>query len=200
MSNDAAGFLCASPIHFSAVEACESLNRRRFLRVKSVLDKAIASILLVLTSPIMLAAMLAVDFVIARTCDLHASSRGAQRCALRIYKIRSMFHACENQSGPWMVGLRWTSVRTCELQRPGMLVIHSGFVLPQWLSSAVVPQLPGRGIPVCSDRELSFQFEQRATSVTKEQYEFSPRRATLSFGYVAWNGDGAPSHLGCVRP
>jgi lipopolysaccharide/colanic/teichoic acid biosynthesis glycosyltransferase len=104
MSNDNAADYCACPIHFSTVEVISSLSRRRYLRVKSLLDKVIACILLVLTAPIMLAAMLAVRLTSPGPALFTQGRVGRNGALFRMYKIRSMFHDCENQSGP-----RWST-------------------------------------------------------------------------------------------
>ena len=51
---------CTSPLHVSTYEVFGSVRLARHLRVKSFLDKVIAAILLLLASPIILAAMIAV--------------------------------------------------------------------------------------------------------------------------------------------
>ena len=64
------------------------------------MDKVIASILLILTSPIMLAAMIAVRVSSPGPVIYSQVRVGLNGVIFRIYKIRSMFHQCENQSGP----------------------------------------------------------------------------------------------------
>ncbi len=100
MSNHSDFFTCDSPVHISTIETLERLARNGYPRVKSAVDKVIASILLVLTSPIMLVAMIAV-----RLCSpgpvIYSQVRvGRNGVFFRMYKIRSMFHQCENRSGP----------------------------------------------------------------------------------------------------
>src|SRR5271166_2897129 len=91
---------CESPVHISTVETVEGLTQNGYPALKSAVDKAIASILLVLTSPIMVAAMIAI-----RLCSpgpvIYSQVRvGRNGVLFRMYKIRSMFHQCEDQSGP----------------------------------------------------------------------------------------------------
>jgi len=126
MSNDNAADYCACPIHWSTVEAFGSLSRRRFLRVKSFLDKVIACILLVLTAPIMLAAMLAVRLTSPGPVLFAQVRVGRNGALFRMYKIRSMFHACENQSGP-----QWS--------RPGD---HRVTLVGRFLRSTHIDELP----------------------------------------------------------
>ncbi len=94
---------CCNPLHNSAVVAFSSISQGGYVRIKSLLDKVIAALLPILTSPILLAAMIAARLT-SRGPVVYTQVRvGLNGAHFRIYKIRSMYHQCENQWGP-----RWS--------------------------------------------------------------------------------------------
>jgi lipopolysaccharide/colanic/teichoic acid biosynthesis glycosyltransferase len=129
MSNhtDDLQFVC--PVHFSSVDAPASPSRRCLL-VKSLLDKAIASILFVLTSPIMLAAMIAVKLTSHGPVIYTQVRVGRNGALFRIYKIRSMFQGCEQHLGP-----QWSKPGDHRVTLVGRLLRSSHIdELPQFLN------------------------------------------------------------------
>jgi lipopolysaccharide/colanic/teichoic acid biosynthesis glycosyltransferase len=100
MSNDVGTFSHSSPSQISTLETLVSPTRSGYLGIRSCLDKMIASLLLLLTSPIMLAAMLAVRLTSPGPVLYTQVRVGRNGVLFRIYKIRSMFHDCEIHSGP----------------------------------------------------------------------------------------------------
>ena len=104
---------CSPPSYFNG--GCVLFHKpRRYVRIKSLLDKVIAALLLVLTSPILLAAMIAVRLT-SRGPVVYTQVRvGLNGAHFRIYKIRSMYHECENQSGP-----RWSQPGDDRVTRVG---------------------------------------------------------------------------------
>jgi lipopolysaccharide/colanic/teichoic acid biosynthesis glycosyltransferase len=98
MSN--AANVCTSPVHISTTETIDSAYRCTYLRVKSILDKLVAGILLIVTSPIILLALIAVRVTSRGPVFYDQIRLGRNGLTFRIHKIRSMFHDCESISGP----------------------------------------------------------------------------------------------------
>lgn len=88
-----------------------------YLAVKSVLEFAVAMILLVLTSPVILLAVVLVKLT-SRGPGIYSQVRlGRLSKPYRIYKIRTMVHECEKQSGA-----RWSSGRDSRVTPLGRLL------------------------------------------------------------------------------
>ena len=107
-------FSCVSPIHIPTREAFTSSNRRRYVRVKLLLDKVISGVLLVGSAPIWLVAMIAVRLT-SRGPVIYTQIRvGRDGVPFRMYKIRSMIHDCESKSG-----IRWSGPGDPRVTRVG---------------------------------------------------------------------------------
>src|SRR4051812_27708107 len=105
---------CPSPIHISTYETLDAMRRTVYVRVRPYMDKATAIFLLVLSSPILLAALLAVRLT-SRGPTLYSQPRvGREGRHFRIFKIRSMYHECEYQSG-----IRWSQPGDPRVTRVG---------------------------------------------------------------------------------
>src|SRR5262245_33157492 len=80
------------------------LPPNRYLAVKSILEFVSATVLLVLTSPVILLAVMLVKLT-SRGPGIYSQVRlGLRGKTYRIYKIRTMVHECEKRSGA-----RWSS-------------------------------------------------------------------------------------------
>src|SRR4051812_11186228 len=99
MSKSAYPLHCPSPIHISTYETLDAMRRSVYVRIRPYMDKAVAVLMLALSSPVLLAAMFAVRST-SRGPTVYSQVRvGRDGRLFRIFKIRSMYHECENQSG-----------------------------------------------------------------------------------------------------
>ena len=89
-----------------AAEAEVILSDSGYARVKAALDLVLAGILLILTSPLLIAAVILVKLT-SRGPVIYSQERLGQGGRIfTIYKIRSMTHDCEKHTGP-----RWATPR-----------------------------------------------------------------------------------------
>ncbi|MFO0891112.1 MAG: sugar transferase [Isosphaeraceae bacterium] len=95
---------CDSPLHTTWCEASERPGCSRYTVSKSLLDKTLALAILVVTSPVMLLAMLLVRLTSAGPVIYAQSRVGLDGAVFRMFKIRSMIHDCEKRSGPQWSG------------------------------------------------------------------------------------------------
>lgn len=96
MDSSNSNLLKAAPVTFAGPRS----TRRRYEKLKARLDGPIALALLIVTGPIILAAILLVRLT-SRGPALFSQTRlGLEGRTFSIYKIRTMYHDCERLTGP----------------------------------------------------------------------------------------------------
>ncbi len=107
-----AGGRAAAAAHLTA--GCSADGLRLQLALKAALDKSVAALLLVITTPVVLAAMILVKLT-SRGPALYSQKRVGQfGRVFTIWKLRSMYHNCEKLTGP-----RWSTPGDPRVTRVG---------------------------------------------------------------------------------
>src|SRR5262245_27999228 len=92
----------------------------RYLYLKACIDWALAAVLLALSLPIILAASLLVKLTSKGPAFFKQKRVGRHGRIYTIYKLRTMYHDCEKQSGP-----QWSTTGDTRITPVGRLLRRS---------------------------------------------------------------------------
>src|SRR5262249_13421667 len=91
---------CVSPLHGSPEAALRKWRMSSYSTCKAAIDVTVAGALLVLTSPLLLVAMVLVKLSSLGPMIYPQKRAGRSRRVFRMYRVRWMVHDCESDTGP----------------------------------------------------------------------------------------------------